>query len=176
MVKMSPQVRGSPIEITFLPDLKARRGKLESGEGARGKEVHAGSFLRQRRIVLDSALRRRPRELRRILTHELFHFAWLRLGNPRRREWEALLRREILHGVQGELGWSAESVKAALTRADRVGRSRRWREYICESFCDSAAWLFAANRKHDEFTLPASARRARRDCFARLRLHREISV
>jgi hypothetical protein len=176
MVKMSPEVRGSPIEITFLPDLKARRGKIEFGEDGRGKEVHAASFLRQRRIVLDSALRRRPRELRRILTHELFHFAWLRLGNPRRREWEALLRREISGGVRGELGWSAESVKAALTRADRVGRSRRWREYVCESFCDSAAWLFAAYGKHDEFTLPASARRARRDCFARLRLHREISV
>src|SRR5580692_6408755 len=133
MVEMSPQVRGSPIEITFLPDLKARRGKLESGESGRGKEVHAGSFLRQRRIVLDSALRRRPRELRRVLTHELFHFVWLRLGNPRRREWEALLRSEIERDVQGELGWSAELIKAALTRSDRVKRSRRWREYVCES-------------------------------------------
>jgi hypothetical protein len=173
---MSPEVRGSPIEIAFLPNLRARGGRLRSGKGDRGKEVHAGSFLRERRIVLDSALRTRPRELRRILTHELFHFAWLRLGNPGRREWEALLRSEIQGGVRGELGWSAESVKAALTRADRVSRSRRWREYVCESFCDSAAWLFAAHGRHEEFTLPAWARRARRECFGRLRLDREISV
>jgi hypothetical protein len=173
---MSPEVRGSPIEIAFLPDLRARGGRLLSGRGEKGKEVHAGSFLRERRIVLDSALRRRPRELRRVLTHEIFHFAWLRLGNPRRREWEALLRREIQGGVRGELGWSAESVKAALTRADRVNRSRRWREYLCESFCDSAAWLFAAHGRHEEFTLPVLARRARRECFGHLRLDREISV
>jgi hypothetical protein len=173
---MSPEVRGSPIEITFLPNLKVRRGRLLSGKNERGKEVHAGSFLRERRVVLDSALRKRPRELRRILTHELFHFAWVRLGNPRRREWEALLRREIRGGVRGELGWSAESVKAALTRADRVSRSRRWREYVCESFCDSGAWLFASRGRHEEFTLPASARRARRECFDRLRLDHEISV
>jgi hypothetical protein len=173
---MSPEVRGSPIEIAFLPNLKVRRGRLLSGEGERGKEVHAGSFLRERRIVLDSALRKRPRELRRILTHELFHFAWLRLGNARRREWEALLRREVQAGMRGELGWSAELVKTSLTRADRVRRSRRWREYVCESFCDSAAWLFAAHGHHEEFTLPAAARRARRECFGRLRLDREISV
>jgi hypothetical protein len=173
---MSPEELGSPIEIEFLPNLRARSGKLRSGKREPGKEVHAGSFLRERRIVLDSSLRKRPRELRRILTHELFHFAWVRLGNGRRREWETLLRREIQGGVRGELGWSAELIKAAMTRADRVGRSRRWREYVCESFCDSAAWLFTAYGPHDEFTLPASARRARRECFGRLRLDREISV
>jgi hypothetical protein len=173
---MSPVVHGSPIEISFLPGLRARRGELGSGEGARGREVHAGSFLRRRSIVLDSALRKRPRELRRILTHELFHFVWLRLGNPRRRAWEALLQREIAVGVRGELGWSAESLKTALTRADRMKRSRRWREYVCESFCDSAAWLFAAHGHHEEFTLPCSARRARRQRFRSLRLDHEISV
>src|SRR5438477_4297266 len=105
---MSPQVCGLPIEITFLPSLRAHRGKLLSGKAGRGTEVHAGSFLRQRRIVLDAALRSRPGELRRILTHELFHFVWLRLGNPRRRSYEELVARELTGRVKGELGWSAE--------------------------------------------------------------------
>src|SRR5437867_6912988 len=115
---MSPQVSGLPIEITFLPSLSAHRGKLLSGGAARGREVHAASFLRRREIVLDAALKKQPYELARILTHELFHFAWLRLGNPRRRSYEDLLRCEIRHRVRGELGWSAESTKAALRRGD----------------------------------------------------------
>lgn len=177
---MSPTIRGRPIAITFLPALKAHRGRLHSGESERGREVHAGSFLRTRRIVLDSDLRQHPRELARILTHELFHFAWLRLGNPKRGAWEYLVRREITGAVRGELGWSAESLKHTLTSADHQRRSRRWREYICESFCDSGAYLFSRHpgesRPHDEFTLPAAARRARRQWFAATGLTREISV
>ena len=138
---MSPKVRGLPITISFLPALKAHRGKLLSGKTERGREVHAGSFLRQRRIVLDVALKKQPRMLARILTHELFHFAWLRIGNPNRRSFENLLLSEIRNHVEGELGWSAERMKSALDRKDRVRRTRRWREYVCESFCDTAAWL-----------------------------------
>src|SRR5712692_2512543 len=126
---MSPEVRGLPIEIAFLSALRAHRGKLLSGDAGAGWEVHAGSFLRQRRIVLDAALKKQPRELQRILTHELFHFAWLRLGNPRRRSYEDLLLREFRSSVKGELGWSAERVKATITRADSTRRTRRWREY-----------------------------------------------
>ena len=92
---MSPEVRGLPIRITFLPALHAHRRRLLSGKSAPGKEVHAGSFLRQRRIVLDAALKRQPHELARILMHELFHFAWLRLGNPKRKSYEDLLRNEL---------------------------------------------------------------------------------
>ena len=65
---MSPKVAGLPIEIRFAPSLRAHRGKLLSGKTERGKEVHAGSFLRQRRIVLDAALKKQPGELARILT------------------------------------------------------------------------------------------------------------
>src|ERR1700680_421638 len=130
---MSPKVRGRPIEIKFLPELKARRGKLLSGKAERGREVHAGSFLRQRRIVLDAALKTQSRELTRILTHELFHFAWLRLGNPQRRGFEELLQDEIRKRVPGELGWSAERMKTTLNSADRNRRTRAWREYVCES-------------------------------------------
>jgi hypothetical protein len=173
---MSPKVRGLPIEITFLPELKARRGKLLSGRAERGREVHAGCFLRQRRIVLDAALKMRPRELERILTHELFHFAWLRLGNPQRRRFEDLLQGEIGKRVPGELGWSAERMKAALSSADRKRRTRAWREYVCESFCDTAAWLLAGRGGSEEFTLPAAARRARRIWFENSRLMIQISV
>src|SRR2546429_606733 len=54
---MSPEVRGRPIEIAFLPALRAHRGKLLSGHAVAGRDVHAGTFLRQRRIVLDAALK-----------------------------------------------------------------------------------------------------------------------
>lgn len=173
---MSPRTRGRPIAVVFRPALRARRGKLLSGPAARGAEVHAASFLRARRIVLDSALLSRPRELARILIHELFHFVWLRLGNPRRRSWEQLLRREIAAQAAGELGWSAELAKSRLTHSDRLRRSRRWREYLCESFCDSAAYLFGPHARHAEFTLPPPARRARLAWFAATRLTREISL
>jgi hypothetical protein len=173
---MSPKVRGLPIEISFLPALKAHRGKLLSGKTERGREVHAGSFLRQRRIVLDAELKKRPRTLTRILTHELFHFAWLRIGNPTRRSFENLLLGEIRNQVEGELGWSAERLKSTLDRKDRQRRTRRWREYGCESFCDSAAWLVTGGGRDEEFTLPPAARRTRRKWFEQTGLAREISV
>ena len=165
---MSPKVAGLPIEIRFAPSLRAHRGKLLSGKTERGKEVHATSFVRRRRIVLDAELKRQPRELARILVHELFHFAWLRLGNPKRMSFEALVRREMKARVPGELGWSAEHLKIALRRGDAALRTRRWREYVCESFCDTGAWVCSESRHHQEFTLPASRRRERRIWFENL--------
>jgi hypothetical protein len=172
----SPELRGLPIDIVFLPAPRAHRGKLLSGSASRGREVHAGSFLRQRKIVLDSALKKQPRELERILMHELFHFAWLRLGNSKRWSYEELLRSEFENRVKGELGWSAERAKTALTSGEAIRRTRRWREYVCESFCDSGAWVFAGSRRHEEFTLPAAAGRVRRGWFEKTRLTRQISV
>ena len=119
---MSPEVNGLPIEITFAPALRAHRGKLLSGKSSPGKEVHAASLIRQRRIVLDAELKKKPAELKRILIHELFHFAWLRLGNPGRRSFEELLRKEVRERVRGELGWSAEQLKLAASPA-RLRRS-----------------------------------------------------
>ncbi len=127
--------------------------------------VHAGSFLRRGEIVLDSALLESPPELARILIHELFHFVWMKLGNPARRSYELLLESECRRGVAGELGWSAEHRKRALAARDRIARNRRWREYVCESFCDTAAWLFTSRRRHGEFTLPAPERRLRQRWF-----------
>ncbi len=153
----------SAIRIEFLDDPRAKGGALCPGSED-GCPVHAGSFLRRRLIVLDRALLDSPRELNRILVHEMFHFAWLRLGNPARRDWERLLAAEIRAGARGELGWSSELRKRSFSRSDRVRRTRRWREYACESFCDTAAWVFVGG-KHAEFTLGAVARSARRRWF-----------
>jgi hypothetical protein len=161
-----PRLSGRPIRVRFLANLRADRGILRSG-GSRGEEVHAGSFLRQREIVLDAALLPDSGELARILVHELFHFVWLRAGNSFRRSWESLLEEELRRGARGELGWSASLRKARITPADRNLRTRRWREYACESFCDTAAWLYSGARRHPEFTLPARFRISRRDWFAR---------
>lgn len=169
-----PPLAGQPIEVCFQPALRVCRGKLVSG-GARGAEVHAGSYIRQRRIVLDAALRQNQAELRRILLHEIFHFVWPRIGNARRREFELLLQAELAHGVAGELGWSAEWRKAALTRSHIRQRGVRWREYLCESFCDTGAWLWCGGR-HAEFTLAAPARAARRRWWRRSFSDRALPV
>jgi hypothetical protein len=150
---------GEPIELCFRPALRVCRGKLISG-GGRGAEVHAGSYIRERRIVLDEVLRGDQPELRRILLHEIFHFVWPRIGNARRLEFERLIASEFSRGVQGELGWSSEWRKNAITRARMRSRGRRWREYLCESFCDTGAWRWQGGR-HAEFTLEAAARRER---------------
>jgi hypothetical protein len=152
------------LRVSFRPGLRASRGKLAPAGGP-GVEVHAGSFLRKREIVLDAGLLASPRELARILIHELFHFVWLRLGNPGRRSYEALIAREIRERIPGELGWSAEWRKRRLTARDRSERTRRWREYVCESFCDTAGWLLGGGGRHEEFTLDRRCRTRRRRWF-----------
>jgi len=153
VLRRLPPIHGRPIRVQNRPGLRDPHGS-----------VHAGSFLRERRIAL-SCVRR---EFARVLVHEVFHFVWLRLGNRKRRSYEALLEFEIQSGARGELGWSAEWRKAALGAGDREGRNRRWREYCCESFCDSAAWLFSGRKRHDEFTLAHRFRRRRRRWFAEI--------
>jgi hypothetical protein len=155
------EVCGNSIAIQFRPRLSAYRGRLLSGD-QRGEPVHAASHMPRREIVLDSALLRSPGELRRIFIHEAAHFVWVRLGNPRRWEYEELLQAEFQLRAQGELGWSAEGRKQALTVQDRERRSRHWREYVCESFCDSAAWLWCGVDRHSEFRLTDKFRRLRR--------------
>jgi len=131
-----------------------------------GQPVHAATFIRKRRIILDQELERRPRELDRIVVHELFHFVWVRMSNGARRSYETLVRREWKDHARGELGWSAESRKLALRRNARsMNRRNRWREYVCESFCDTAASLFSGVRRHPEFTLSARCRKRRASWF-----------
>lgn len=106
--------------------------------------------------MLDAGLS--AREHHRILLHELFHFAWIRLSNAHRKSYAALIARELAQGARGELGWSAEWRKA-----DVPNRSPRFlREYLSESFCDTAAWRYGRLRVHDEFTLALRWRTARR--------------
>jgi hypothetical protein len=146
-----------------LPALAGRPIRVFGAAGLhhRGREAHAGAFLRERSIAFNCSTAEFPR----ICVHELFHFAWLRLGNPRRRSYEDILRNEYAAGARGELGWSAEWRKEKLTAKDVQDRSRFWLEYCCESFCDTAAWLYAGVSKHGEFTLAARFRLRRRAWF-----------
>jgi hypothetical protein len=160
-----PQLEGRAVRVRFQAGLHAWRGKLVSED--RGEAVHAGSMLRKRMIVLDASLAESGHELARILIHELFHFVWLRLGNGKRREWETQLAGELRRGARGELGWSAEVRKQRLSTADATARTRRWREYACESFCDSAACLIVG-REHAEFTLAGRFRTQRCGWFEAL--------
>ena len=134
--------------------------------------VHAGSFLRERRIALDCTRAEFPR----IFVHEVAHFIWLRLGNAVRRSWEEVLRAEHEERARGELGWSAEWRKHALAPADVVERTRRWREYCCESFSDTAAWLYSGAAGHPEFTLGMRRRRARGEWFRSALGNRTLSI
>ena len=155
------QFAGRSIAVSFASNLRASRGQIFSGSRAArmtgGQEVHAATFIRRRRIILDSALSGRKSELARILIHELFHFVWVRLGNGVRRSYAGLLLLEAQARARGELGWSAEMRKQELAAQD----GKLWREYACESFCDTAAWLYAGLQRHDEFTLSARFRRRR---------------
>ena len=125
----------------------------------------ASAFIPRRLIALDSEVLLRRGEFERILIHEIFHFAWVRLSNAGRRSWEAVLAVELRAGIAGELGWSAEWRKQKLKPADAAKRTPAWRRYACESFCDTAAWLYAEVAGHDEHTLARTHRRARRHWF-----------
>jgi len=48
-------------------------------------------------------------------------------------------------GARGEAGWSGEWRKRSLTDVDGMQRTRRWREYCCESFCDTGSVWAGAN-------------------------------
>ena len=148
----SPTISGAAIKIDFLPNLTSWRGKLLSGD-PRGEAIHGTSFLRERRIVLDTELVNDWQELSRILVHELFHFVWVRLGNPRRHSYQQLLHQEITGNARGELGWSSQWRKDSLKREDPLLRSRKWREYTAESFCDTAAYFYSNCGLHEEYTL-----------------------
>lgn len=164
---MSPKLfEGPPIGVRY------RAGLHDTA----GNPAHAATFIRRREIILDPELKKKPRRHRRILFHEYFHFAWVRLGNPRRATWETLLKSEWQSHVRGEAGWSAEWRKEKLMRRDVAERTRAWREYCCESFCDTAALVFAANRDRSEVTLPPTQRRARTAWFCQNFPNRRFAI
>ena len=150
VLRRMPPLCGAPIYIHNARGLCDRRGP-----------VHAGSFLRERRIAFDCTRAEFPR----IFAHEIAHFIWLRLGNGKRTGYEEAIRAELNRHARGELGWSAEWRKIALASHDIDGRTRRWREYCCESFCDTAAWLYSGVKEHPEFTLAGNLRRRRARWF-----------
>jgi hypothetical protein len=158
--------------VEWRPGLRTWRGRLLSVAAdcaqAPGEAVHAASSIRHRQMIFDQELRRNPAELSRILVHELFHFAWVRLSNDTRRSWGALVEVEMARRARGELGWSAEWRKQLLVATSGSAPGRRWSEYACESFCDTAAWLYAGAGEHAEFTLAARWSEARRAWFAAL--------
>jgi len=147
-----PPFAGSRIRLHAVHELQDGRGP-----------VHAAAFLAERRIAFDCS----SAEFPRIFVHELFHFVWARAGNPRRWRYEDLLRQELAARARGELGWSAEWRKRALPQAEVRRRGRKWRDYCCESFCDTAAWLYSGTSRHPEFTLAARWRRQREAWFRR---------
>ena len=161
VLRRLPEIEGAPIRVTSQPRLRDRRGAVD-----------AGAFLRQRKLVFACTRAEFPR----IFAHELFHFVWLRAGNRVRRAWEAHLAAEWRSGARGELGWSAEWRKRALDAAAIAARSRRWREYCCESFCDTAAWLYGGAGRHAEFTLAPQRRKRRAAWFEAALGGRRLSV
>ena len=145
-----PEFTGRSIEVRYTTNLRDHAGN----------PAHAATHIARRVIELDEELRQSPAEHARILLHEQFHFVWVRLGNPARLEWEELLRGEWNQRVGGEAGWSAEWRKHQLRKTDLSARTQAWREYCCESFCDTAAWIFSGIES--ELTLRALPRARRR--------------
>jgi hypothetical protein len=139
-----------------------------------GNPAHAATFIRKRLILLDQELRTDPGEHARILAHERFHFVWVRLGNPLRLDWERILQNELRRRARGEAGWSAEWRKRKLTERHLTKRSRFWREYCCESFCDTAAWIFSG--AETELTLAKYWQAGRKSWFSRHIEGRRLSI
>lgn len=146
LVEVLPPLQGKPIRVVIRASL--------------GPHLAATSIPR-RVIYLDRQVLAERGEFERILVHELFHFAWVRLSNQNRWDWERVLSSEFRRRVRGELGWSAEWRKKQLQPNDVCNRTPAWRRYICESFCDSAARVYSGIVKHEEFTLSSSSVQSR---------------
>lgn len=159
-----PKLFGSPICVLAQPHLKAYRGKLVSGLNEPGMPVHAASFIRRREIYLETQLLGRPQKLRMIMAHEVFHFVWPRLGNRLRAEYSGIVKAELEAGARGEVGESSDGWKRDVLRAIEV-KDGAVRNYVCESFCDTAAWLYSGVRRNAEITLGVRWRRRRLDWF-----------
>lgn len=130
--------------------------------------MHAAALIRRREIILETDLLANPRLLRLILVHEIFHFVWPRLGNSLRNAFAQILATELQAHARGELGESSEVAKGLLAPSDRLRNSRAWREYVCESFCDTAACLYAGVPRDAGFTLGKRWRRHREDWLRRV--------
>jgi hypothetical protein len=135
-----PALVGEPLRLDVRPRLTAAAGRLLSNQPGRGHAVFAASFIRRREIVLEAGLMAETKLLRGILLHELFHFAWVRSSNADRRNYAALLSEELNKRARGEMG---ESSQVSKVRLGKGSDSAGWTNYVCESFCDTAACLFS---------------------------------
>jgi len=159
-------------------------GQLAAENTSRSNSrLHAASFIPQRYVVLQRDLFRRRVELGRILYHELCHFLWPRLGNLLRGSYEALLQSEFERGARGELGYSAQWRKEKLKRRSATPWTeepgRLWREYVCESFCDTASYILLGperRARHSEYTLGRKARQRRERWMAGLGLESSVPL
>lgn len=140
-------VAAAPIQVETAPSLTAYRGRLLTAE-ARGTPVHAASFIRQRRIILESQLLTRPAALQAIFLHELFHFAWRRMGNPQRLSFTEVISYEVSRRAAGEIAESATVAKARWR--SKPTSTALWKNYVCEAFCDTAAFLYSQRPKTPE--------------------------
>ncbi len=111
-----PHLRGEPIWLSVKPQLTAHRGKLLSKTPGKGVAVHAASFIRLRRIVVAEELLSTSDIFRLIVAHELFHFAWVRLGNPLAAIVRLLTRRGNPSGSSGRNGGIGRGSKVAVAR------------------------------------------------------------
>ena len=111
------------VVLRRLPPISGASVRIQSADalGGRRGAVHAGTFVRERRMAFDCSRAEFPR----IFVHELFHFVWARLGNPVRHSYECLVKSEWQAGARGDLGWSAEWRKRALAAGDVQRRARR---------------------------------------------------
>jgi hypothetical protein len=157
LLRRLPVAPGAPLRIARAPNHTT---------------LHAGSFIRERRITFHCTRAEFPR----IFVHEVFHFAWVKLGNAARHGYESLLEAEYRARAAGELGWSAERRRLKLRPRDVRLRTRRWREYCCESFCDTAAWQYSGMARHEEFSLAGRFRSKRRAWFAGTIEPRALSI
>jgi hypothetical protein len=141
-----PELHGRPVRVVIRASLGPH---------------WAATSIPRRLIYLDREVLSCHGEFERILVHELFHFVWVRLSNQDRKAWSELLSSEMRNNAKGELGWSAERRREKVTIHDAKARSWAWRRYTCESFCDSAAWMYAGLRVHEEFSLSSRWTRRR---------------
>jgi len=144
----------------------AHRGTLPPQLRNGDRSTQAVSYVRERVIVLRQRLFRQRWLGQRLFYHELCHFLWPRLGVRARKRFVRHLERERARGLRGELGYSAQYRKSRLPRPGQPGQAA-WREYACESFCDTGAYALARAAgsrqalRSVEFTLAARRRRAR---------------
>lgn len=171
------------LEVASAAGILRVRGKILLEDGARrpvsenapalggDRSTLAVSYVRERVLVLHRRLFRQRWLGQRLFYHELCHFLWPRLGSGARRGFVVQLRRELARGARGELGYSAQYRKQCLAGARKS--SYVWRDYSCESFCDTGAYALARRARLGgrlasvEFTLPARYRRARLNAWWR---------